>query len=72
MKSALSLSAKPPSASRKSISMQSKTDWARLKTGVQAKMPTPERVNDFATPCVINLLCRVVLFRAFSFPRVVG
>ena len=33
MKSALSLSAKLPSASRKSTSMKSKTDWARLKAG---------------------------------------
>ena len=31
MKSASSRSAKPPSASRKSTSMPSKTDWARLK-----------------------------------------
>ena len=31
MKSASSRSEKPPSASRKSTSMQSKTDWARLK-----------------------------------------
>ena len=33
MKSASSRSEKPPSASRKSTSMKSKTDWARLKPG---------------------------------------
>ena len=33
MKSASSLSEKQPSASRKSTSMKSKTDWARLKSG---------------------------------------
>ena len=31
-----------------------------------------ERVNDFATPCFINLLCRVVLFQSVSFPLAVG
>ena len=31
-----------------------------------------ECVNDFATPCVINLLCRVVLFQSVSFALVVG
>ncbi len=40
MKSASSPSAKPPSANRKSISMQSKTDWARLKAGGQTMTPT--------------------------------
>ena len=29
--------------------------------------PRAECVNDFATPCFINLLCRVVLFRSVSF-----
>jgi uncharacterized protein (DUF4415 family) len=33
MKSASSLSAKQPTAKRKSTSMKSKTDWARLKSG---------------------------------------
>ncbi len=33
MKSASSRSVKQPSASRKSTSMKSKTDWARLKSG---------------------------------------
>ena len=33
MKSASSLLEKPPSASRKSTSMKSKTDWSRLKAG---------------------------------------
>ena len=32
----------------------------------------PECVNDFATPCVINLLRMVVLFQSFSFAQVVG
>ena len=43
MKSASSHSAKQPSAKRKSTSMQSKTDWARLKA--EATLPgkaTPE------------------------------
>lgn len=31
-----------------------------------------ERVNDFAAPCVINLLCRVVLFQSGSFALAVG
>ncbi len=32
----------------------------------------PECVNDFATPCVINLMCMVVLFQSVSFARAVG
>ena len=32
----------------------------------------PECVNDIATPCVINLLCRVVLFQSASFALAVG
>ena len=36
------------------------------------KRRTAERVNDFATPCFINLLCRVVLFQSVSFPLAVG
>jgi hypothetical protein len=31
-----------------------------------------ECVNDFATPCVINLLCRVVLFLSHSFAQAEG
>ncbi len=31
-----------------------------------------ERVNDFAAPCVINLLCRIVLFQSGSFALAVG
>jgi hypothetical protein len=31
-----------------------------------------ERVNDFATPCFMNLRCRVVLFQSGSFARSVG
>ena len=42
MKSALSLSEKQPSASRKSTSMKSKTDWERLKSGVDDIKLTPE------------------------------
>ena len=42
MKSASSRSEKLPSANRKSISMKSKTDWARLKSGAADAMPTPE------------------------------
>ena len=42
MKSASSRSAKPPSASRKSISMKSKTDWPRLKFSAADAEPTPE------------------------------
>ena len=41
MKSASSRSAKRPAAKRKSSSMQSKTDWARLKPGA-AVQPGPE------------------------------
>lgn len=40
MKSALSRSAKPPSANQKSISMPSKTDWVGLKA--KEAVPTPE------------------------------
>jgi NADH:ubiquinone reductase (H+-translocating) len=32
----------------------------------------PERVNDFATPCFMNLRCRVVLFQSDSFAWAVG
>ena len=42
MKSASSRSEKQPSASRKSTSMKSKTDWARLKAGAGDVKPTPE------------------------------
>ena len=31
-----------------------------------------ECVNDFATPCFINLRCRVVLFQSVSFGLAVG
>ena len=41
MKSASSRSAKPQSAKRKSTSVKSKTDWARLKAGA-AGAPTSE------------------------------
>ena len=34
--------------------------------------PQAECVNDFATPCVINLLCRVELFESTSFALAVG
>ena len=37
-----------------------------------AHKPCTECVNDFATPCVINLLRMVVLFQSFSFAQVVG
>ena len=40
MKSASSLSAKRPSANRKSISMPSKTDWSRLNDDAQPKLST--------------------------------
>ena len=42
MKSASSRSKKQPSASRKSTSMKSKTDWARLKSEAGDVKPTPE------------------------------
>ena len=42
MKSASSRSEKLPIASRKSTSMKSKTDWARLKSGGADAKPTPE------------------------------
>ena len=42
MKSASSRSEKRPSASRKSTSMKSKTDWARLRSGAGDATPTPE------------------------------
>ena len=42
MKSASSRSEKLPSASRKSTSMKSKTDWARLKSGAGDAKPTTE------------------------------
>jgi len=32
----------------------------------------PECVNDFATPCFMNLRCRVVLFQSVSFGLAVG
>ena len=42
MKSASSRSEKQASASRKSTSMKSKTDWARLNSSVDDAKPTPE------------------------------
>src|SRR5437660_803215 len=42
MKSASSRSVKPQSAKRKSTSVKSKTDWARLKATGSAAKPTPE------------------------------
>jgi uncharacterized protein (DUF4415 family) len=42
MKSASSRSEKLPSASRKSISMKSKTDWTRLKSGAGDAKPMLE------------------------------
>ena len=42
MKSASSRSEKPPIASRKSTSMKSRTDWARLRAGAGDAKPTPE------------------------------
>ena len=38
---------------------------------LSAQLPA-ECVNDFATPCFMNLLCRVVLFQSVSFALVVG
>ena len=35
-------------------------------------LKSAECVNDFATPCFINLLCRVVLFQSASFLLAVG
>lgn len=37
-----------------------------------AEFARPERVNDFATPCFINLRCRVVLFQTASFALAVS
>ena len=42
MKSASSRSEKLPNASRKSTSMKSRTDWARLKSGTVGAKPTLE------------------------------
>ncbi len=42
MKSASSRSEKQPSASRKSTSMKSKTDWSRLKSASEAAKPASE------------------------------
>lgn len=42
MKSASSRSEKQPSASRKSTSMKSNTDWTRLKSGAGDVKPSPE------------------------------
>ena len=42
MKSASSRSEKQASASRKSTTMKSKTDWARLQSGAGGVKPTPE------------------------------
>ena len=42
MKSASSRSEKQPSASRKSTTMKSETDWARLKSGAGDAKPTAE------------------------------
>lgn len=42
MKSASSRCEKQASASRKSTSMKSKTDWTRLKSGAGDVKPTPE------------------------------
>jgi hypothetical protein len=43
----------------------------RLGSG-HACTSRPERVNDFATPCFINLRCRVVLFQPLSSALAVG
>ena len=40
--------------------------------GYQKVERRAECVNDFATPCVINLMCMVVLFQSVSFARAVG
>ena len=42
MKSASSRSEKPQSAKRKSTSVKSKTDWARLKATASATSPDPQ------------------------------
>lgn len=42
MKSASSRSAKQPTAKRKSTSVKSKTDWARLKAGSNSAAPTAD------------------------------
>jgi uncharacterized protein (DUF4415 family) len=42
MKSASSRSEKQASASRKSTTMKSKTDWARLRSGAGDVKPTPD------------------------------
>ena len=42
MKSASSRSEKQASASRKSTTMKSKTDWARFQSGAGSVKPTPE------------------------------
>ena len=44
--------------------------WIGCATG--AWVFSAERVNDFATPCVMNLMCRVVLFLSVSFAVAVG
>ena len=45
MKSASSRPEKPLGASRKSTTMKSKTDWARLKSGANGAKPTPEHIE---------------------------
>ena len=45
---------------------------AGLTGEVTSLLSQAECVNDFATPCVINLLRMVVLFQSFSFAQVVG
>jgi hypothetical protein len=48
------------------------TKFERLQTIWSRLLPHPERVNDFATPCFMNLRCRVVLFQSDSFAWAVG
>ncbi len=50
-------------------------DWLTSEISqarLQSKSANPECVNDFATPCFMNLRYRVVLFQSASFALVVG
>lgn len=47
-------------------------EMPQIATEGGSEVDATECVNDFATPCVINLMCMVVLFQSVSFARAVG
>jgi uncharacterized protein (DUF4415 family) len=58
MKSASSLSAKPPIVKRRSTSVKSKTDWARLRSETARVVPTAEHPEAEVTSIVKGIVRR--------------